>query len=72
MSGEEEKGGGRLDAEGEETLADFLSRFEQGSFQYILTRLEPKQALFQGQMRKASGHLERDAACAADGGVHPR
>lgn len=50
-----------LDDTGEDTkesIAEFLGQFPGGGCQYILTRLEPKNAFQGGRQRKASGHLE--------------
>lgn len=42
----------------QQTLAEFLSMYDNGSNQFIITRHEPKTALVNGQWKKASGHCE--------------
>lgn len=45
-------------ADDQQSLAEFLSMYDNGSNQFIITRHEPKTALVNGQWKKASGHCE--------------
>lgn len=44
-------------SEGTDSIADFLSQFNGGAHQFMVTRVEPRQVVVRGQAKRIAGHL---------------